>query len=765
VQAGTLAISNSFPSGPLTVDSAAALELANVTLRGQPALDIDGSLSLTGPVKVAAPLTSVPGTVANVLQYGSIAGAANLQHEYRNASFTVGATATDLNVAEGLALTWTGAGGNSWDLTSASWKDWFNNPQTFYWADSVTFDSAGSGTPEVILAAEVQPAAVTVSEAAVDYIFSGPGFIGGTTGLTKHGAATLTLQTNNTNTGTTTINAGTLEVGSGGTTGWMGSGAIVNNAALVFNRSNNITVANAISGTGSVTKSGAGVMTVTADNSYAGGTTISAGAVHVGTQAATTGSLGTGDVGNDGELRLNRADGTNPYAYTFANNISGTGTLVVGQTGTGVALDSVVTLTGNNTFGGNITVNSGGLRILNLAALGTGPKTINANNGSNGRSQFYLDGAGGNIVIPADFSFRTSTNDASRPAIGNLAGDNVIEGGLTLTSGGGDTLVRVYSGSLTFNGLITTSAPSVRYLRLGGTAGTTGTVNGRLTNGNTPLGLIVYGPNMWTLTNSQNDYTGATTVSGGTLALGADNVLPDSTAVTLGAGTLNAAIFKDIAGTLDCTGVAAINLGAGAALAFLDSSAVDWTGGTLSITGTFVPGNGVDPGVGANPGSLRFGTTNGGLTPSQLASISAPGWSGFALDAYGYLTATAGLGYSAWAAVNGAGANLHDDHDHDGVDNGVEYFLGGPNGHTTGFTALPRVTQTGGVLSITWTKASDYAGSYGNHFVVETSDSLSGGWTTEPSPGDITISGNDVTYTFPSPLGARKFARLKVTGP
>lgn len=249
------------------------------------------------------------------------------------------------------------------------------------------------------------------------------------------------------------------------------------------------------------------------------------------------------------------------------------------------------------------------------------------------------------------------------------------------------------SGSLTLNEQITTSAPSVRYLRLGGTAGTTGTINGKLTTGNTPLGLIVFGPNTWTLTNSANDYTGATTVNGGTLALGADNVLPDTTAVTLGAGTLNAATFDDTAGTLDCTGAATINLGTGAALAFLDSSAEDWTGGTLTITGTFVPGNGVDPGVGGNPGSLRFGTTNGGLTAGQLASISAPGWTGFALDDYGYLTATVALGYSSWASVNGAGANLNDDHDHDGVDNGVEYFRGGPNGNTTGFTALPGVIR------------------------------------------------------------------------
>ena len=54
----------------------------------------------------------------------------------------------------------------------------------------------------------------------------------------------------NTYTGTTTISAGTLQVGNGGTTGTLGTGAVVNNGALVFNRSNALTVGGVISGTG-----------------------------------------------------------------------------------------------------------------------------------------------------------------------------------------------------------------------------------------------------------------------------------------------------------------------------------------------------------------------------------------------------------------------------------------------------------------------------------------------------------------------------------
>ena len=124
-------------------------------------------------------------------------------------------------------------------------------------------------------------------------------------------------------------------------------------------------------------------------------------------------------------------------------------------------------------------------------------------------------------------------------------------------------------------------------------------------------------------------------------------------------------------------------------------------------------------------------------------------------------------GYSSWATLNGASANLNDDHDNDGVDNGVEYFIGGPTGNTTGFTPLPGVTNTAGTLSVTWTKAAGYTGTYGTDFVVETSSTLSGTWTNEilsPDPGfTVVITGNDVKYTFPA--GTKNFARLKVTGP
>lgn len=82
----------------------------------------------------------------------------------------------------------------------------------------------------------------------------------------------------------------------------------------------------------------------------------------------------------------------------------------------------------------------------------------------------------------------------------------------------------------------------------------------------------------------------------------------------------------------------------------------------------------------------------------------------------------------------------------------------------TGQTPLPSIVVSSGALSITWTKGSGYPGVYGTDFVIETSSTLAGTWTTETDGGNVTLTGNNVTYTFPAPLDSRRFVRLKVIG-
>ena len=170
---------------------------------------------------------------------------------------------------------------------------------------------------------------------------------------------------------------------------------------------------------------------------------------------------------------------------------------------------------------------------------------------------------------------------------------------------------------------------------------------------------------------------------------------------------------------------------------------------------------------------LATGTFNSAGLHSLVADVAAG--TPLAIAFWNFGAASAGLDnvsvagstaatFAAWQSANGTNGAFDGDHDHDGVRNGIEYFLGG-NANTTGFTPLPAITDTGGQLSITWTKAAAYNGSHGSHFWIETSDSLTGAWTKETNGGNVIVSGNDVTYTFPSPPGSRKFARLVVTGP
>jgi autotransporter-associated beta strand protein len=257
-------------------------------------------------------------------------------------------------------------------------------------------------------------------------------------------------------------------------------------------------------------------------------------------------------------------------------------------------------------------------------------------------------------------------------------------------------------------------------------------------------------PGTLTLTSIAT-YTGTTAISGGTLALGANNIIPDSSNVSIGAATLDAATFDDQLGTLDVTAAATINLGTGANLLFADSNLVDWTGGTLNITGTFVSGS-----------SIKFATT-GGLTSTQLALITLNGAPAiFTLDASGFLTAAPVAGFAAWQSANSTASGIDADHDNDGLSNGIEWFLGGTS-DTTGFNPLPGVTDAAGTLTVTWTKAATFTGTYGTNFVVETSPNLATTWTpvTEGVGADkVEITGNSVKYTFPA--GTTNFARLKV---
>ena len=178
-------------------------------------------------------------------------------------------------------------------------------------------------------------------------------------GLAKIGAGLLVLGGSNTYGGTTTVSAGTLQVGSGGGSGSLGPGNVVNNASLVFNRTDGYggAVAASISGTGSLTLS-AGNLTLAGGNSYTGTTAINAGVLSLANSAALAGG-GTVTFGG-GTLQYSAAN-TQDYS---GNIVSSNGPVSIDTNGQSVAFNS-----------GLANSNSGGLTKLGAGVLvlgGTG---------------------------------------------------------------------------------------------------------------------------------------------------------------------------------------------------------------------------------------------------------------------------------------------------------------------------------------------------------------------------------------------------------
>jgi fibronectin-binding autotransporter adhesin len=293
---------------------------------------------------------------------------------------------------------------------------------------------------------------------------------GGTT-LAKNDAGKWILTGTNTYAGPTNINAGTLQLGDGGTIGSITSASVSNLGALIFNRSDAYTYAGVVSGTGTVTQAGAGVTTLTGANIYTGGTTISAGTLQLGS-GGTTGSI-VGNVVDNGMLRFNRSD-----AVTFTGVISGTG--AVDKLGAGTT-----TLTAANSYAGATTVNAGTLRINGNQSAATGLTTVfsGATLGGSGT-------IGGAVLV----------QNGGAIAPGNSPGTLTIAGALTLNS---TSVLNMELGQANVPG-----GPLNDLINVGGALTLDGTLNVTVPAGGT------FGPGVYRLIN----YGGALTDNG--LAVG-----------------------------------------------------------------------------------------------------------------------------------------------------------------------------------------------------------------------------------------------------
>lgn len=233
--------------------------------------------------------------------------------------------------------------------------------------------------------------------------------------LIQAGAGT-TILTGGNSYSTTTVSAGVLQIGNGGTTGSLGTNSVTNNASLVFNRSDSITVANDIDGSGSLTQAGSGTTIVTNSSSnYSGGTIISSGVLQVG-NGGTSGAIGSGAVTNNASLVFNRSN-----SIAVGNVISGTGSLTKMGAGT-------LTLTGANGYMGDTIVNAGGLTLSGSGSLANSP-TISLATGTTLTVSGVTGGANHNGT-----SFALASGQTLK-GIGTVSGAMVVRSGATLAPG------------------------------------------------------------------------------------------------------------------------------------------------------------------------------------------------------------------------------------------------------------------------------------------------------------------------------------------
>ena len=312
-----------------------------------------------------------------------------------------------------------------------------------------------------------------------------PGLVSGTGSLAQIGTGTTILTANNTYTGGTTISAGTLQLGNGGTSGGI-VGNVTDNGTLAFNRSDVVTFPGLVSGTGSLAQIGTGTTILTANNTYTGGTTISAGTLQLG-NGGTSGGI-VGNVTDNGTLAFNRSD-----VVTFPGLVSGTGSLA--QIGTGTTI-----LTANNTYTGGTTISAGTLQLGNGGTSGG----IIGNVTDNGALAFNRSDV---VTFPGLVS---GTGSLAQIGTGTtiLTANNTYTGGTTISAGtlqlgnggtsGGIVGNVADNGALVFNRSDVVTFPG-------------------LVSGTGSLAQIGTGT---TILTANNTYTGGTTISAGTLQLG-----------------------------------------------------------------------------------------------------------------------------------------------------------------------------------------------------------------------------------------------------
>jgi autotransporter-associated beta strand protein len=584
--------------------------------------------------------------------------------------------------------------------------------------------------------------------------------------FTQAGTGTTILTGANTYDGTTTVNAGTLQVGNG-SVGNLGSNSAVtvaNSATLAIDVANSasfsnnvtlssststlkilganvVTLAGVISGSGVVIQSGSGTTTLSGSETYTGATSVNAGILVVG-NGSTGGLTGTGliTVANGAILganlpaggsftpnvKLNGSTATfivgGSTSNTYSNIISGTG--VFDQNGSGTTTLGVA-----ETFTGTTNVNAGTLQINGSLPAGN---TVNVTTGGT------LSGSGtigGNTTLTGNgainFAPGATINGTLALTGGNWYGVGTVKGAVNLTSG-----VFTLTNDLTASAGMTVS---------GGTLAGSGTLTGNLnyTAGSgqefdgaiagTGSTLTVAGNSTFTMVGFSS-YTGATTVTSGTLQIGngfTGNVA-NTSGITVGggaslllnlpAGTVFTSPIVDN-GQVNASGTQSNNYtisslisGTGSLVASSDTTVIvtgksTFTGPTTVTAGTLQLGDGVTAGAALGSGTVTV--SNGGTLALNL--VGGESFSNKLTD-NGQVMLAGANNYTVASPISGTG-NLAASGTGTVTISGANTYTGGTQlnsgelslGSAGALGSTGSISFTGGTLQYTAANTTDYS--------------------------------------------------------
>ncbi len=325
-------------------------------------------------------------------------------------SLIVSANGIASNPTNVTLLTWNGAVSGNWDTSTVNWSmaAGTTNFNQYNW---VTFDDTLGGTTNVTLTTVLTPGSMTFNNSRSNYMITGTGKLSGTTDLLKTGTGSVTLNETGGDdfSGGLEINGGSvvlddaspamagptiisnncaLQVGNNDANGGLPSGAVTNNGTLIFDQTSDVTQGNLFTGAGSLTKNGPNTLTLTASNSYQGGTLINAG---------TLALAGSGAIGLS--TNLNIAFGA---AINVAGRTDGTLGLTGGQMlqGNGAVAGQLSALPGSMMMAGSGPLVTGNLAVSGAAVLqGTLLVKVDAGNETNDTLSAAAIDYGGALIV------------------------------------------------------------------------------------------------------------------------------------------------------------------------------------------------------------------------------------------------------------------------------------------------------------------------------------------------------------------------------